>query len=248
MSPSASPASAGTATFLTVPGRFVGPPGMGNGGYSCGRFAERVEGPAEVTLRRPVPLDRPLQSVPGRDTMIVVGDEDGTIAEVRPVAPLDEIEPPVRPTLEQVRRYGQDSPFLTEEHPYPGCFVCGPEHPEGLHIHAGPVEGRPDVCSGILEPRESLPSTDGALDSEVVWAALDCPGLTADRLRTAGPHLLGRLTVELIAPVPNDVSSVVVGWGLGSEGRKFYSGCALLTPEGDLLARSRAVWIALAKG
>lgn len=46
---------------------------------------------------------------------------------------------------------------------------------------------------------------------------------------------------------PDDAPSVVVGWELGSKGRKLDSACALLSPESDLLARSRAVWIALAR-
>ena len=53
-------------TDLTVPRRFCGPPGSGNGGYTAGLLAERVQGgtahavshapgcPAvEVTLRQP---------------------------------------------------------------------------------------------------------------------------------------------------------------------------------------------------
>ena len=45
---------------LTIPSRFCGPPGIGNGGYVCGRIAAYVDGPATVTLRRPPPLDTPM--------------------------------------------------------------------------------------------------------------------------------------------------------------------------------------------
>ena len=37
---------------LTIPSRFNGPAGVGNGGYVCGRIAAYVDGPAAVTLRR----------------------------------------------------------------------------------------------------------------------------------------------------------------------------------------------------
>jgi hypothetical protein len=100
----------------------------------------------------------------------------------------------------------------------------------------------------VLSPSASLPSIRGALDPEIVWAALDCPSFTPDRMLAGEPHMLGRLSVELLAPLPDDAPSVVVGWELGSKGRKLDSACALLSPEGDLLARSRAVWIALANG
>jgi hypothetical protein len=45
---------------LTIEGRFNGPEGSGNGGYTCGLLARELDGEAEVTLRRPPPLDRPL--------------------------------------------------------------------------------------------------------------------------------------------------------------------------------------------
>jgi hypothetical protein len=51
----------GVKESLLIPTRFSGPPGTGNGGYSCGRFAALVGGAAEVTLRRPVPLETPLE-------------------------------------------------------------------------------------------------------------------------------------------------------------------------------------------
>ena len=45
---------------ITIPKRFCGPPTSGNGGYSCGRLAAFVQGPAEITLRAPPPLDTKL--------------------------------------------------------------------------------------------------------------------------------------------------------------------------------------------
>src|SRR2546422_611495 len=48
-------------TLLTIPSRFNGPAGVGNGGYVCGRIAAYVDGPATVTLRRPPPLDTPVE-------------------------------------------------------------------------------------------------------------------------------------------------------------------------------------------
>src|SRR5215475_2087415 len=45
---------------IEVAARFCGPDGMGNGGYSCGLLAEHIGAPAQVTLLRPIPLDRRL--------------------------------------------------------------------------------------------------------------------------------------------------------------------------------------------
>jgi hypothetical protein len=45
---------------LRVDRRFCGPPNSGNGGYTCGLVANFIDGPAEVILRRPPPLNRQL--------------------------------------------------------------------------------------------------------------------------------------------------------------------------------------------
>ena len=45
---------------ITVHRRFNGPPKSGHGGYVCGLIADRIGTSAEVTLRAPPPLDRPL--------------------------------------------------------------------------------------------------------------------------------------------------------------------------------------------
>lgn len=229
---------------VTIPARFVGPPGSGNGGYSCGTFAGLVDGPAEVTLSRPVPLDEPLITTSDSGNDATIADEAGVIARVRSIDGLAGLEPPVRPTPEAAQRYSEKSPFLTDRHPYPGCFVCGSEHPDGLGVYAGPTDADPDIGAARFDPGPSVPSAAGALAPEIVWAMLDCPSYTPRLFRSGVPHLLGRLSVELLAPVPSTEPSVIVGWELASEGRKLHSACAALSPEGDLLARSRALWIA----
>jgi hypothetical protein len=45
---------------LRIEERYRGPPDSGNGGYVCGLVAGFLGGSAEVTLRRPPPLDRTL--------------------------------------------------------------------------------------------------------------------------------------------------------------------------------------------
>ena len=48
-----------TMNVLTIPSRFNGPAGVGNGGYVCGRIAAYVDGPATVTLRQAAPAGHP---------------------------------------------------------------------------------------------------------------------------------------------------------------------------------------------
>jgi hypothetical protein len=63
--------------------RFCGPPASANGGYACGAIAELLSGGAEVTLRRPPPLGRPLRvRVGGGDAVVHDGDELGVLGAV----------------------------------------------------------------------------------------------------------------------------------------------------------------------
>jgi hypothetical protein len=78
---------------------------------------------------------------------------------------------------------------------------------------------------------------------ELVWAALDCPsGWAVDDFQREGV-LLGRMAAAIdLLPAPGE-PHVVLGWRIGEEGRKRFAGSALLTAEGETLARARSTWI-----
>jgi hypothetical protein len=59
--------------------RFCGPPGVANGGFACGSLAALADGPAEVTLRRPPPLDQPLEVRGDADGGLLMEDRDGML-------------------------------------------------------------------------------------------------------------------------------------------------------------------------
>ena len=71
---------------ITIDRRYRGPLHSGNGGYTAGRLAAFVDGPAEVTLRLPPPLDRPL-AVAEEDGRVLLLDGEALVAEARPGAP-----------------------------------------------------------------------------------------------------------------------------------------------------------------
>lgn len=75
--------------------RFNGPTNSGNGGYVCGLLAKHIEGSAEVTLRKPPLLARPLAIEHASDDQIILKDGLDIVAEARP-AQLD-LEPPHSP-------------------------------------------------------------------------------------------------------------------------------------------------------
>jgi hypothetical protein len=71
------------AAELRVAARFCGPPGFANGGFASGSLAALLGGAAEVTLRRPVPLDRSLPV--HRDGSALFGPDGEVLAAARTV-------------------------------------------------------------------------------------------------------------------------------------------------------------------
>ena len=236
---SAAPARA--AEQVRIEGRFNGPPTTANGGYACGTLARFIPGPAEVTLRVPPPLDHPLDVVYVADGA-ELRDGETLVASGRSIGPLD-FEPPVRPTVDEALDAQTRHPFIGVRTPLSDCFVCGYGREGGLGLCFGPLAERPDLNGAVLRSRPDIPTRDGALAPEILWATLDCPSYTPDV--SAGPiAVLGRLAAELLRPVGSDETLVAVGWPLApAEGRKHHTASALLDSEGETVARARALWI-----
>ena len=212
---------------VVIDPRYNGPPASANGGYTCGLVAGLIGVPsAEVTLRAPPPLGRPL-----RWDGTGLWDGDALVAEGEP-AELD-LDVPPPPTFEQAERAVAGFAGFVN-HAFPTCFVCGPEREpgDGLRIFASPVDG-------VV----AAPWVTDDVRPEHVWAALDCPGAYALEWSGRSEMLLGRLGARVDrAPAPGE-RCVVAGWPLGWEGRKGYAGTAIWSAEGDLLACARATWI-----
>ncbi|MEZ4777565.1 MAG: hypothetical protein R3D00_30600 [Bacteroidia bacterium] len=227
------------ASFITVNSRFCGPPDSANGGYISGRVGAYFDGPAEVTLRIPPPLDLPMEVVRESNDYLRVLWGDILVAEAKPADISLDIPNP--PGFEEAK---DAVPFYTgfQHHAFPRCFVCGPDRKagDGLNIFPGRVKDREMVASPWV-PDVSLDDGQGFAKREFVWSALDCPGAFA-AVDSYGPILLGRFTAELVAPVVIGQPHIVIGWKEGQEGRKLHSGTAVFTAEGKLCGAAKAIW------
>ena len=213
---------------LVIPSRFNGPPASANGGYTCGLLAERVGEPAEVTLRSPPPLEKPLRFDGAR-----LWDGDTLVAEAHRAHVHGDVPEPV--AFDDAERASRNYPGF-EEHEYATCFVCGPSRDDGLALFTGAVDGTKVFAAPWIVP--------GDVSRVLVWAALDCPGAIGVGWAGRGDWLLGRMAAEVHeVPEPGD-SCVVVAWPIGREGRKGFAGTALYRNK-ELLARARQTWIAL---
>jgi hypothetical protein len=231
---------------LVIPDRFRGPPTSANGGYTAGSLAAFLDGAAEATLRRPPPLDRPLAVEIGTDD-VTLWDDGELVAEARRA--VVDVEPPTPVTVDDAAAAAEQSPFRKApgEHPFPGCFVCGPERApgDGLRLFPGRMPGR-DVFAVPWTPALEFDDGGGFVRREIVWSALDCPSSFAmylDEHPLEGPFVLGRLAARIDAPVEMGAPHVVLGWRVGVDGRKLFAGSALYDAGGTPLAVARATWI-----
>lgn len=244
---------------LAVPRRFRGPARSGNGGWTAGSLAEPLlaaGAPAvEVTLRRPPPLDTemavrqggPAGAAEGPD--LVLTDRDDLVAEAstctRELTPVEGVEP----TAAGIAMTGYRG---LDRHPFPECFVCGPDREigNGLRIFPGPVEGRDDTVASLWVPHESLAEAGDLVDGvdrvgvATAWAALDCAGGWSEDL-LGRPCVLGRMAARIDAlPVVGE-THVVVGHRLRVDGRKTLTAATLYDADGRVVATAEHVWIAV---
>ena len=207
---------------LSIPTRFNGPLGSGNGGYCSGAVAGFLEGAAEVSLRRPVPLDAPLDVVSENDGTVHVLDGEALVVEARSAAELEvEVPTPVSPHeahLAAARYRGLSDGLFSR------CFVCGRAREDVFGVFACAVDGRQLVASPWTPPSWTADAT-GRVLPKFVWAVLDCPTYFAVYMNgELGMSVLARLTARIDAPVVAGEEHVVIAWPIETDGRKRHAG------------------------
>ena len=188
---------------VVIEPRYNGPVESANGGYACGCLAAFVGESAEITLRQPPPLARPLAVVSDGAAGARMLDGEVLVAEGRPAA-LDAIEPPLRPSFDEATAASARHPGRGMRHLLSDCFVCSPyrDKPGRPRRLSRPLAADASLNAAPFEPDASL-ADDGVVRHEVVWAALDCPSYPPS-LWASPPEmwasgrvaLLGRLSAE----------------------------------------------------
>jgi hypothetical protein len=235
---------------LFVPSRFNGPPASGNGGYSCGVVAGRFDGPCAVSLRRPVPLDQPLEVAAANGLGSgIAGDDAGAgtlhvtargelIAEAV-AAP--ELAPWSGPAVDLEAARDATSRFVPPADGFfDQCFVCGKDRHDGFCVFAGPVADEALVASTWTPPAWAA-DEDGAVLPEFVWATLDCPGYFALHGADGSLAFLARQQSRIVAAPRVGVEYIVVGVPLERSGRKGLAKTAVIDADGEVLAHAEMV-------
>jgi len=228
---------------LLIEARFNGPRDSGNGGYVGGMLAGRYtrafggDGTVEITLRAPVPVDRPLAVARDGDALLL-RDGDTLICEARAGSLAELVPPPAPADWREVLRCGEIG-GCGDDSDFNRCVVCGRSRAVGDGL-------RGFGLASSYVPHPNHADAEGRIRPEFVWGTLDCPGAWAaqdpDDMR---PALTGRMTARVIDPPRVGERCAVVGWKIGEDGRKLYSGTALYTESGRLCALGTCTWIVL---
>jgi hypothetical protein len=204
---------------------------------AAARVGGTVDGfAAEVTLRTPPPLDTAMSVMTDADGRVRVASGGVTIAEgARSSLSADAVPPVDRFAAEKA---SASYPGLTR-HPFPECFVCGPDRRsgDGLRLFPGRLGDSRTACTWTV-PAEF------AGRPEFVWAVLDCPGGWAAELE-GRPMVLGRMAARLSALPNAGEECVVMGLLLGSEGRKTWTATTAYGVDGRELGRAHSTWFTL---
>lgn len=201
-------------------------------------IAKSVDYTAEVTLRVPPPLDKPMQ-IGAEDGMLTVKDGDQLIASCRE-GQID-FTAPLPPSKAEVAAAEKRFVWF-HNHPFSTCFVCGPDRGvnDGLRIFAGATETK-DMVAALWTPDPTLDDGAGKVSVEFIWAALDCPGAFAV-ITGSKPMLLGRMTAQINRSIKIGEKCTVIAWAKGHDGRKHFSGTAVYSESNELCAVGHAIW------
>jgi hypothetical protein len=194
-----------------------------------------------VTLHEPPPLDVPLTTEPTGGRVHVWHGETlvATVSRTNVrITPPPFVAPEVVAAAERGR-------VPADRHPFPTCFVCGPDRAagDGLGLTPSLLPGSASMTGCRWTPAGSLTTGPGAsVPSEFAWAALDCPGgWTADLARA--PMVLSRFTVDLRAEPLAGTPYLVVGRLDERDVHTLTTTTALYRHDGLLAGQALARWV-----
>jgi uncharacterized protein (TIGR00369 family) len=129
----------------------------------------------------------------------------------------------------------------TKSHPQKKnhCFACGQDNPDGMHLKFT-QEGNRFVCNFRLGKRYTGPPAH--CHGGIIATILDDAMSKLNKLR----HVIAvtsKMTVEYIKPVPLNRPLRVESHGLSKRGRRLTHTAEISDETGQLLARSKGVFI-----
>ncbi|PJZ55680.1 hypothetical protein [Leptospira barantonii] len=233
--------------------KYNGPPKSGNGGYVAGITANRIENNAVVIkIRAPAPLNETLyysRDPSGSGIKLLSKGTNSVIADAKEDSEFYMDVPELNSSsLEGIQNPEQE--YLGfHKHPFPTCFVCGPNrnHKDGMRIFPAKISdqvGFTHLHGAFWNPWKDLSGTDGKIRDEIVWAALDCPGGFAASYVEPTLIVLVKLRGRLLESIFPEVPYAIQAWEIGRNRRQRIAGTAIYRiDDRKCVAYSEALWM-----
>jgi hypothetical protein len=219
--------------------RFRGSADSAQSGYAAGKAASHAEGTVKVEIRGPAPVEQELLVEIDPEEHVTVLHGSHVVMEASPDTELTIAVPASADVIDEIFARGPVTAAQHQDRPH--CFGCSLEREDGLGIATRPV-GTTGIWGTTWTPDESLPSTDGFVDDEILWAALDCPGSFAASDPSGRPPgvtgspSLEAMTVQIREKVRVGEQLAVMGWTLAHSDSTVDCGTAIVDRTGRVKA------------
>ena len=139
------------------------------------------------------------------------------------------------------KAHGHDTP--TVRLPRNHCFGCGKDNREGMRLRFTLDEPRRRFVGRFRLPRR-YQGPPGHVHGGIIATVLDEAMGKVNKLRSV-IALTSRMQIEYLKPVPLGKPLIVEGWEVRVRGRRHTNAAEIRNEAGDVLARSRGLFIAI---
>jgi uncharacterized protein (TIGR00369 family) len=137
--------------------------------------------------------------------------------------------------------HGHDTRYLRLQKNY--CFACGKNNPEGMRLKFSYDEER-DCFSCRFRLGKRYTGPPGHAHGGIIATILDEAMGKVNKLRQV-VALTSQITVDYLKPVPLNQPLRVESREVRVRGRRHINMAEMLNPKGEVLARSRGLFIAI---
>lgn len=123
------------------------------------------------------------------------------------------------------------------------CFACGKDNPDGMHLKFEIDGGKQQAICNVRIPKR-FQGPPGHAHGGIIATILDEAMGKVNKFRNV-VALTKSMTVEYKRPVPLEKPVVVVGFEDHVDGRAHHNVAEIRDPDGNVLARSEGLFIAV---
>ncbi|MHB1022957.1 MAG: PaaI family thioesterase [Acidobacteriaceae bacterium] len=123
------------------------------------------------------------------------------------------------------------------------CFGCGPANPNGLHLRFV-LDAEAGTATASFRLTRRYEGPPGHIHGGIVATLLDEAMGKVNRLKEI-VAVTRHMEVDYLRPVPLREKLTVTGWATAAEGRKNFHQAEIRNQAGEVLARSKGLFITI---